>query len=379
MTGGLRDLLVGDWWRYTISVLGALMVAVGVGSVLLDGQLTGEEVTQISSLVVICLVLIGLGSRIAVEIRTPSRMVRVLGWMSVGVLSIATLGVWYQVVVQRTAETTFEMALLFLSVLASGALFGTVVGYYDVRVRSLVERASREQARREFLDHQQESLSSLNRILRHQILNDLSAISGRAELLAADRIDSKAATDSILAHCEHMEETVDRLDTLLGVLTHVDATSDVPVADAVARAYETAREYHPDLAVEIDAIEDVTVRADELLSLAIAELLKNAAEHGDGTITVSVHETVDTAVVDVSDEGSGIDVTPRESLFEPNTRGPESDGDGLGLFLSALVVDRYDGEIRPVETDDGTTFEIEIPTDGTPIERGRTTPELGVE
>jgi signal transduction histidine kinase len=361
MPEGLRELLVGDWWRYTISGLGALMLAFGGGSVLLDGRLTSTELVQLSSLVVLCLLLIALGSRIAVDVRSWTQMVRVLAWMSFGVLAMATLGGWYHAVVQ-TADSEFEIALLFLSVLAAGALFGSVVGYYEVRVRALVERASREEARSDFLDEQQETLSSLNRIFRHQILNDLSAISGRSELLAADKIDADRAADSIIEHSEHMEATVERLETIIDVLTHVSATSDVSVDEAIERATETAHESHPTLTIDTAEVSDVTVRADELLSLAIAEVLENAADHGDGAPTVTVTETVDAAIIEISDDGPGIDMRT-DSLFDPNSRGPESDGDGLGLFLADLIVQRYNGAIRLTEGDDGATFEIEVPTD----------------
>lgn len=364
MAEGLRELLVGDWWRYTISALGALMLAVGVGSVLLDVRLTGGEAIQISSLVVLCLLLIGLGSRIAVDIRRWEQMGQVLAWMSFGVLAMASLGLWYHTVNTLTVETPFETALLFLSVLAAGALFGSIVGYYEVRMRGLVERASREEARREYLNNQQETLSSLNRILRHQILNDLSAISGRSELLAAEKIDPERASDSIIDHCEHMEETVSRLEQVVEVLTHVSDTTEVSIAEAVDSARETVQETYPDLVVDTSGVEDVTVQADELLQVAIAELLENTAAHAGGNASVSVTASAESVRIGIADDGPGVDVTPLDSLFDPNTRGPDSDGDGLGLFLADLIVGRYEGEIRHVETADGATFEIEIPRGG---------------
>jgi signal transduction histidine kinase len=323
--------------------------------------LTGEELLQLSSLLVVCLLLVALGSRIAVEIRDSAQLFLILGWMSLGVLVLAALGGWYTAVFD-TVDTGFETALVFLSLLAAGALFGAIVGYYDSRVRRLVERASREEARREFVDEQRETLSSLNGILRHQILNDLSAISGRAELIEAGKIEPKDATGSILEHCEHVDETVERIETVVDVLTHVSDVTDVNLDRAVQRAVTRAQENYPDLTVDTDGTSGVTVRADELLSVAIVELLENVAVHtDDAEATVSVRETIDTAVVEVSDEGPGTDVSA-DALFEPNTRGAESDGDGLGLFLATLIVERYDGSIRLAESDDGTTVAIEIPT-----------------
>jgi signal transduction histidine kinase len=374
MTKGLRDLLVGDWWRYSVSLLGTVLLAVGISSVLIDRQITGDELVQLSGLVVLCLLLIALGARIAVEIKAGDNHARILGWTSFGIVATAALGGWTAAIVRQTVDSQFGVALVFLSVLAAGALFGTVVGYYEVRVRRLVERASRESARREFLDEQQETLSSLNRIFRHQILNDLSAISGRSELLAAEKIGPEKATDSITEHCEHMEETVDRLEAVIDVLTHVRTPTDVSVAEEIEDARERARERYPDLSIETEGATETTVAADELLSRALAELLTNAGEHGGGAATVSVREEGESVVIAVADDGPGIDVSPVDSVFDPNTRGPASDGDGLGLFLAELIVDRYDGAIRIAEADDGTTVELVIPT-----ERPESVAELDVD
>jgi signal transduction histidine kinase len=359
MDGRLRDLLVGDYWRYTISLVGTLILTVGVAAVLLDGRLDDGELLQLVGLLVSCLALVGVGARIALTVREFNQMGLVLGWMSVGVLVVAALGGWASVVVP-TIDSTFEAAFVFLSVLAAGALFGAIIGYYDVRVRGLVTRASREQARREFLDEQQETLSSLNGILRHQILNDLSAISGQAELLAAEKIDTTEGTASILDHTEHMEETVARVETLVDILTHAADPAAYSLGSALRRGRDVAAESAPELSVSGIESVDQTVRADELLHLAVAELFENSAIHGDGNVSVSVTETADTAFVEIHDGGSGMTL---DRPFEPNTRGQESDGDGLGLYFASLIVDRYDGEIAVTRGETPTTVRVGLPVE----------------
>ncbi|WP_336327082.1 sensor histidine kinase [Halovenus sp. HT40] len=365
MAGRLRDLLVGDYWRYTISLLGTLILAVGVAATLLDGQLDDEELLQSVGLVVFSLLLIAAGARIALTVREFNQMGLVLGWMSLGVLVLAALTAWASVVVP-TISSAFEAMFVFLSVLAAGALFGAVIGYYDVRVRGLVTRASREQARREFLDEQQETLSSLNGILRHQILNDLSAISGRAELLAAGKIETDDGTESILAHSEHMEETVDRVETLVEILTHAADPSEYELATALHHGQMVAADSEPELSVSgIDSVEAL-VRADELLHLAFAELFENSAIHGDGDVSVSVTTAAETVSVEVHDGGPGVEL---DRPFEPNTRGSGSDGDGLGLYFASLIVDRYDGQITLERPDNPTTFRLELPIETVETER----------
>jgi len=83
---------------------------------------------------------------------------------------------------------------------------------------------------------------------------------------------------------------------------------------------------------------------------------------GCTSLGVTARETPESVVITVTDEGPGVDVDP-DRLFEPNTRGRDSEGDGLGLFIAKLVVERYDGTISYVDSnDEGATFEIEIPT-----------------
>jgi two-component system OmpR family sensor kinase len=361
MAEGLRGLLFGDWWRYTISLVGTVILTVGVASVLLDARLSGAELRQIAAVVVFSVGLIGVGARIALVVRGGDRIALVLGWMSLGVLVFAVVAAWYAVVL-RTVETEFEAALVFLSILAAGALFGAIVGYYDVRVRRLVDRASREQARRELLDERQETLSSLTGILRHQVLNGLTVISGHAELVAAGKIDAEEASEAIVTRSESMEETVERIETLVDILAHTTETEPWPVRQAVERAREAVVDSGSAVAVDLRGDTDATVAANELLYLALAELFDNSAVHADGDVTVTVAARTETVAIEVADDGPGIGL-PAETLFSPNERGRDSDGDGLGLYFAALIVDQYDGEIRLGDRDgeDGTTIVLELP------------------
>lgn len=359
MAEGLRGLLVGDWWRYAISLVGTVMLAVGVASVLLDGQLTGTELWQVTALVVFSGALIAVGARVALVVRDGDRLALVLGWMSLGVLVFAVVAAWYAVVVQ-TVGSEFEAALIFLSILAGGALFGVIVGYYDVRVRGLVDRASREQARRELLDERQETLSSLTGILRHQVLNGLSAISGHAELLAAGKVGEAQASEAIVHRSESMEATVERIETLVDILAHTTETEPCPVREAVENAERKASESAPELTVDLQGDVDATVQANELLYLALAELFENSAVHANGDVTVTVSERTETVRVEVADDGPGIDL-PERAVFRPNERGRDSEGDGLGLYFAALIVEQYDGVIRLGEDAAGTTVVVELP------------------
>ncbi|MBZ9796763.1 ATP-binding protein [Mesorhizobium sp. ES1-4] len=79
---------------------------------------------------------------------------------------------------------------------------------------------------------------------------------------------------------------------------------------------------------------------------ALANLVRNAIEHGggSGTITIAVDEA---GGIEVRDEGPGIPAEERENVFEPFYRlQPQSRGAGLGLNLARQIALLHDGTIR---------------------------------
>ncbi len=102
------------------------------------------------------------------------------------------------------------------------------------------------------------------------------------------------------------------------------------------------------------------------MSQVFLNLLKNAAEaieKGKGTITLSTRRRNGRAVVEVKDTGRGMTEEVRRNLFEPFfTTKPVGKGLGLGLSISAMIVQNHGGQItvtsRPGR---GSVFRVELP------------------
>lgn len=104
----------------------------------------------------------------------------------------------------------------------------------------------------------------------------------------------------------------------------------------------------------------------------IINLLNNAIdfipEKGSVEITLSISEGEggkdgEMAVIEVEDNGIGIKLENRESVFEPffSTK-PISTGTGLGLSISKAIIERHDGRISVTsETGTGTCFRFCLP------------------
>lgn len=101
--------------------------------------------------------------------------------------------------------------------------------------------------------------------------------------------------------------------------------------------------------VEISAVETVVDGDPGLLRRAVSNLLRNAAEHGDGEIKVTVYPSK----VIVADNGPGIDPAVTGSVFERFHTRPGSQGHGLGLPIVKWIADSHGGTITLENRDGG--------------------------
>jgi signal transduction histidine kinase len=94
-------------------------------------------------------------------------------------------------------------------------------------------------------------------------------------------------------------------------------------------------------------------------------LLENAARHGAGSDTrVTVHDVDDRISIAVSDLGPGVDPQVRARLFEWESRGPQSPGQGIGLHIAHQLVAELEGELRLDESVGlGATFVVDLRPD----------------
>ena len=106
--------------------------------------------------------------------------------------------------------------------------------------------------------------------------------------------------------------------------------------------------------------------SDELRRTLI-NLVKNSIEAGGNDLNLTIRSTRNgkNAVIEVKDNGSGIEKGDRDKIFVPNFS-TKSSGTGLGLAISKKIVEAHEGKITfETETGKGTTFRIELPLKGT--------------
>jgi signal transduction histidine kinase len=179
-------------------------------------------------------------------------------------------------------------------------------------------------------------LEVLNRVLRHNIRNDVNVILGHAEVLA-DRVED----DDFATRAADLREKATELTALSDRARSLDRTmrrgsprdSIVGLAtlvDDVVAGYD--REYSA-LTVET-AVADVRVVGDGRLALAVEELLDNVVEHaGAGsTVRVESERAGEDIRLRVADDGPGIPDHERSAVGGSTEITQLKHGSGLGLW-----------------------------------------------
>ncbi|MFB6120571.1 MAG: PAS domain S-box protein [Halobacteriaceae archaeon] len=195
----------------------------------------------------------------------------------------------------------------------------------------------------------EQHLRVMDRLLRHNLRNDLNVVLGRARL-ARDRGDEAVAAsmDTVIETCEDLLATADKEREILAVLEDVDEPTALDFGAAVERAIETAADTHPEARIDVDLPRTSRVRALEEIEVAVTELVENAIRHAAAdapTVSVRVRDRGDRVQLTVRDEGPPISEHEFRALATDAERDDLHHGTGLGLWLVYWIVDLSEGKI----------------------------------
>jgi len=230
----------------------------------------------------------------------------------------------------------------------AGTDVGAIVVFYDV---TTVRR-------------QKQRLSVLNRILRHNLRNQLTVAQGRAELVAADSDDP-----SIRAHAAAIQAANDRLLSIgerIREFQRVQARdrspSTVDLTTVLDRVLEDVTARYPDARVEVSVTDDRPAETDaDTLALVLSNLVENAIVHaeGDPVVELCLSGTDDAAVFEVRDHNDPIPDLEIDSLDAAEESALEH-GQGIGLWVVTWCLDFLGGEAT-FDYDDGNVVTVTLP------------------
>jgi PAS domain S-box-containing protein len=221
---------------------------------------------------------------------------------------------------------------------------------------------------RDITDRQRrgQHLAVLERVMRHNIRNDLTKLRGWTQMLfeadaEADREAKYATVQKILDRWEQLTDRIRHIRHLLDSQAVHDETRTLStvVDDAVA----ATRDAHPDAAVTTDVEQCGRAMVPVILEEAIRELLSNAVTASEESpVAVDCHRPSDEWIeLTVADRGPGLPDAEAEVLTTGEET-PLSHGQGLGLWMVRMVTSEIGGDVSVDGSADGTRITLRIPT-----------------
>lgn len=218
--------------------------------------------------------------------------------------------------------------------------------YHDGIIQDITDEREREQ-----------QLGVIDRVLRHNLHNDMTVIRGFAEEIqrtCSGTIEEDAA--QIVRRAEDLVELAEKEREIVKVLSEPSEPEPLNLVDTIEERLDSWAQSYPEAVIEFDRQPDLTVRATENLPDALDELLENALFHHDGEqpyVKIELDCRGDQGVVQVIDDGPGIPPEERPLLTDNTDVDPLYHGSGLGLWFVYWVVRRSNGSLSFEERDTG--------------------------
>jgi signal transduction histidine kinase len=237
----------------------------------------------------------------------------------------------------------------------------------------MTERLNRSFARiREFTLH-----------ASHELKTPLTVMHGELETALQDQALTAPQRERLESELDEVQRLAKIVDGLT-LLTKADAGQitlarepvrlDELVREACADAQSLARPY--DIQVSVTACDELTVTGDRhRLRQLLLNLTDNAIKYNqrNGTVTLCLRRTADTAEMAVANTGPGIPAETLPRIFDPFFRGDSShsqtvEGCGLGLSIARWIVSAHAGTIRVTsEPNRLTTTTVRLPLSALPL------------
>lgn len=226
--------------------------------------------------------------------------------------------------------------------------------------------------------HEQSSIwVGLSRETAHQLGTPLSSLMGWVEILKGLTTEDEKASDVT----REISNDIERLNKIAGRFSKIgsqpkmDNENIVEVIENVSRYFQKRIPSLVSADGQIKKKVDIAInKSDEpiiakinkdLFEWVIENLMKNsldAIEKNHGRININISKHEDGIIIDVADNGKGIDIKHRQDVFRPGYS-TKKRGWGLGLSLAKRIIDEYHkGKLYILESspEKGTTFRIKL-------------------
>lgn len=200
----------------------------------------------------------------------------------------------------------------------------------------------------------------------HQLGTPLMSAGAWVDRMADGSTETGEIARHLRADLERLHRVAQRFERI-GRPAHQDRVALGALAERVVRYFEPRlpRRTNPvTLSVRAPASGPTVLGDAVLIEWAVEALVRNAIDAlsgRGGTIEVIVSDRGDRAELQISDDGPGVPIEVRNTLFEPGVS-TKAGGWGIGLALARRIVEGvHDGRLELASATDRTTFVAELP------------------
>jgi two-component system sensor histidine kinase GlrK len=211
----------------------------------------------------------------------------------------------------------------------------------------------------------------------HELKTPLTVIREGSELLNEGivgqlTVEQAEVSEIICSNSQQLQKQIEDLLKFNRALARMPSASGVPIrlSHTVTEAIESFRLplLSRRLAIET-GLSDVVITGDvEEIRTVIDNLISNAINYSpdEGIISVYLGSDEEYAILEVKDQGPGIDGSERRRVFEAFYQGKtvrkgHVKGTGLGLALSQRIAALHRGKIEILDSPQGAYFQLKIP------------------
>ncbi|KKF39263.1 histidine kinase [Halorubrum saccharovorum] len=247
----------------------------------------------------------------------------------------------------------FKLSFLLSFAASLGAAVGSRGGLYAVKSDEQLTEAQ-----------ELATLLSINdRVLRHNIRNELSVALGYLDEIedADDRSEAREQAEIVRDHLEALLGTTERTRRLASIWR----TDTLQSLDLVTVVNEQVAQLLGDesaVAVRTELPESCVVQTHPALPVALEEALRNAIQHNDDSVAITVRVWRDDGVnLVIEDTGRGIPQIERRTLQNAEET-PLEHTEGVGLWMIYWAVTRAGGTVEFDDNDpQGTVVRMQLP------------------
>jgi signal transduction histidine kinase len=200
----------------------------------------------------------------------------------------------------------------------------------------------------------QDHLKMVNRILRHDLINQIAAA------LSAINMYKSNPSEEILKEAElKSTKSLELIQRMRDLEEFMLQRLDLKLYNLQAVLENVALNY-PNLEIEMN--DNAEVLGDDAIYSVFSNLLSNAITHGKATkVIIKVTSQVNFCQIEVLDNGIGIPDSLKERVFDEFFSYGKNAQTGLGLYIVKKAVERYGGYIYILDNlPNGANFVLKL-------------------